>query len=169
MVTVNLSPGTSNAAVQCLEQRLIELGYTSIVGPDNSYDAASVNAVKTFQVSRGLHADGVVTSITGRQLGLRGALAPAGAARVTLIGDSTAAALRWYDEANGSTARYDVMAEKYDTLWSVESCRRLVAYSCVGRNDPTTGARFTPVSVLPLTVTCRLLFSATAPIPKLRF
>ena len=149
-VTENLSPGTVNSAVLCLEQRLIELGSASIVGPDTSYDPASVNAVMAFQTTRGLHADGIVTSITARQLGLRGALAPAGSARVTLIGDSTAAALRWYDEANNITARYDIMAEKYDTLLSAESCRRLAAISCVGRNDPITGVRSTPVSVLPL-------------------
>ncbi len=149
-VKAQLQPGVADPAVACLEQRLVELGNTSIVGPDSVYDAASVNAVMAFQTSRGMHADGIVTSITARQLGLRGALAPASSARVTLVGDSTAAAVRWYDEANNSTDRYDVMAEKYDTLLSVESCRRLVAVSCVGRNDPITGVRSTPTSVLAL-------------------
>lgn len=145
-----LSPGVVDASVVCLEQRLIELGNDNIVGPDSTYDVASVDAVKAFQTSRGLHADGVVASITGRQIGLRGALAPAGSPRVTVIGDSTVAAMRWYDEALNQTIRYDVMAEQYDTLWAVESCRRLVNPSCVGRNDPTTGVRWTPTSVLPL-------------------
>ncbi len=149
-VTTLLRPGAVGPDVACLEQRLIELGSTDIVGPDRTYDLASVNAVKAFQSSRGLFGDGIVTSVTGRQLGLRGALAPAGSARVTVIGDSTSAAMRWYDEANNTTVRYDAMAQHYDVLWSVESCRRLVSLSCVGRNDPITGIRSTPLSVLPL-------------------
>jgi peptidoglycan hydrolase-like protein with peptidoglycan-binding domain len=149
-VTVSLRPGTVNPAVACLEQRLIELGSSNIVGPDNAYDSASVAAVIAFQSSRGLHEDGIVGSITGRQLGLRGPLAPAGSARVTVIGDSTSAAIRWYDDANNQTTRYDELASKYDTILSVESCRRLVNPSCVGRNDPVTGQRYTPTSVLPL-------------------
>lgn len=149
-VTVRLNPGTVDPAVDCLEQRLIELGYTNVVGHDSSYDSASVAAVMAFQSSRGLYTDGILTSITASEMGLRGALAPAGAARVTVIGDSTSAALRWYDEANNNTVRYDVMAAKYDLLWSVESCRRLVAPSCIGRTDPGTGQKWQPVSVLPL-------------------
>jgi hypothetical protein len=149
-VTVRIAPGASDAGVPCLEQRLIELGYPGIVGPDLVYDAPSVEAVKSFQTTRGLYADGIVSSITGRQLGLRGQLAPPGAPRVTVIGDSTAAALRWYDEANNHTVRYDVMGDSYDVLWSIESCRRLVAPSCLGRTDPGDGLRWSPVSVLPL-------------------
>ena len=149
-VTVRVTPGMTDGAVPCLEQRLIELGYSGIVGPDTVYDGPSVEAVQSFQATRGLYADGIITSITGRQLGLRGPLAPAGSPRVTVIGDSTSAAMRWYDEANNSTARYDVMAGSYDVLWSVESCRRLVAPSCMGRVDPGTGLRWSPVSALPL-------------------
>lgn len=149
-VTTRVTPGMTDGAVPCVEQRLIELGYGGIVGPDTIYDGPSVEAVKSFQTSRGLYADGIVSSITGRQLGLRGALAPAGSPRVTIIGDSTSAAMRWYDEATNSTARYDVMAGSYDVLWSVESCRRLVAASCLGRVDPGDGLRWSPVSTLPL-------------------
>lgn len=149
-VTVKLYPGTVDPAVDCLEQRLIELGYTGVVGHDNSYDSASVAAVRAFQSTRGLYTDGILTSVTASELGLRGTLAPAGSARVTIIGDSTSAALRWYDEANNTTIRYDVMGGKYDLLWSVESCRRLIAPSCVGRTDPGTGNKWQPVSVLPL-------------------
>ena len=149
-VVERLSPGSVHPGVVCLEQRLIEFGYSGISGPDTTYDIGSAAAVMDFQSARGLYADGIVTSVTGRQLGLRGALAPAGAARVTVIGDSTSAAMRWYDEANNNSARYDVMADTYDLLWSVESCRRLVATSCTGRSDPGSGLKWTPVSVLPL-------------------
>lgn len=149
-VLIKITPGLVDPAIVCLEQRLIELGYPAIVGPDTTYDTTSVGAVMSFQTSRGLYADGIITSVTARQLGLRGAMPPAGSARVTVIGDSTSAAMRWFDEANNTTARYDVMANSYDLLWSSESCRRLVAASCIGRVDPGTGLRWTPVSVLPL-------------------
>ncbi len=147
-VTVRLSPGVSNSAVKCLEQRLRELTY-SVGNPDSVYDATSVNAVKSFQLKRGLYPDGIITSITGRQLGLRGAIPAAGSPAVTVLGDSTSAAMRWYDEARNETAIYDIMGTTYDLKWSVESCRRLVAASCVGRTDPGTGLRWRPVSVLP--------------------
>jgi|GEM_PF-1533066 len=149
-VTVRLAPGAVNDAVVCLEQRLIELGAAGINGPDTTYDATSVAAVRAFQTDRGLYHDGIVTSITGRQLGLRGAIPPPGAPRVTVIGDSTSAAMRWYDEAENATTRYDVLGNDYDLLWSVESCRRLVRTSCGARNDPNTGVRWTPMSALPL-------------------
>ena len=147
-VTVRLTPGMSHPAVRCLEQRLRELKY-SVGTPDALYSTASVNAVKSFQRTRGLYSDGIVTSITGRQLGLRGALPAATAPRVTVLGDSTSAAMRWYDEARNETAIYDIMGTTYDLKWSVESCRRLVAASCIGRTDPGTGLKWQPVSVLP--------------------
>mgnify|MGYP001259218306 CR=1 FL=1 len=149
-VEVGLTPGTTHSSVNCLEQRLLELGISGIVGPDSMYDSVSVNAVKAFQSSRGLYSDGVLTSVTSRELGLRGPLPPPAAPRVTVLGDSTAAAMRWYDEANNTTVRYDVIGSDYDLLWSLESCRRLVAESCVGRSDPGTNTQWRPVSVLPL-------------------
>ncbi len=148
-VTAKLSPFQVHPDVLCLEQRLVELGHDGIT-PNTTYDTASINAVKAFQQSRGLYTDGIVTSVTGRQLGLRGPLPAATAARVSVLGDSTSAAMRWYDEANNTTVRYDVMGNSYDLLWSVESCRRLVNASCTGRTDPGTGLKWTPVSVLPL-------------------
>lgn len=149
-VDVRLAPGSFNTAVTCLEQRLVELGYT-VGTPDKSYGTASVNAVKAFQTARGLYNDGIVTSVTARQLGLRGPL-PSGPSvpRVTVIGDSTSAAMRWYDEANNVTTIYDTMGTGSDLQWSVESCRRLVAASCTGRTDPGTGLKWKPISVLPL-------------------
>jgi len=149
-VNVKLTPGVSNAGVACLEQRMIELGYPGIGTPDSIYGTNTANAVKSFQNDRGLYPDGIVTSVTSRQLGLRGALPGPTAPRVTVLGDSTSAAMRWYDEANNSTLRYDKMGTGHDLLWSVESCRRLVRVSCTGRTDPGTGAKWVPVSVLPL-------------------
>ena len=147
-VTVRLSPGVRSGSVGCLERRLRALGYT-VGTPDVVYDSTSVAAVKAFQRTRGLYPDGLITSITGRQLGLRGALPPAGSPKVTVIGDSTSAAMRWYDEARNETGIYDVMGTSYDLAWSIESCKRLMAPSCVGRVDPGTGNRWIPASVLP--------------------
>lgn len=149
VLAVRLEPGDRDRAVRCLERRLRALGFR-VGDPDAEYDAASVSAVRAFQRQRGLYPDGIVTSITSRQLGLRGGLPPAGAPRITVLGDSTAAAMRWYDEARNQTTIYDVMGRRYDLVWSVESCRRLVKASCVGRIDPGTGHRWQPVSVLPL-------------------
>lgn len=149
-VTLNLAPGAVNPAVLCLEQRLVELGY-SVGTPDTSYGAASQSAVKAFQTSRGMYPHGTVTSITARQLGLRGPLPSGdGVRRVTVLGDSTSAAMRWYDEANGSSEIYDVLGTSTDLVWSVESCRRLVMASCRGRTDTVTNIQMTPVSALPM-------------------
>ena len=149
-VTARLTPGISHPEVACLEARLTELGY-DIGAADTVYDNVTFAAVGNFQSNHGLYVDGVVTSLLSRQLGLRGPL-PTGPAvpRVTVIGDSTAAAMRWYDEATNTTSIYDVMGSTYDLSWSVESCRRLVAPSCTGRTDPGVGLRWQPVSVLPL-------------------
>ena len=90
----------------------------------------------------GLYPDGVVNPIVGRQLGLRGPL-PAGEHAVTIIGDSTSAALRWTDGPT-ATQRYDIMGTTYDLKWAVESCRRLVNAGCSGRKEtasPGTSCR----------------------------
>lgn len=149
-VDVVLKPYTTNAAVTCLESRLAELGYT-VGTPNTYYDLVTAKAVKAFQTTRGLYNDGIVTSIVARQLGLRGSL-PSGpsVSKVTVIGDSTSAAMRWYDEANNVTTAFDVMGSHHDLVWSIESCRRLVSASCRGRVDPGTGLQWAPVSVLPL-------------------
>ena len=149
-VGVVLKPYAVNPAVPCLEQRMAELGYT-VGSVDTYYDPTTVKAVKAYQATRGLYTDGIVTSIVARQLGLRGSL-PAGptVSKVTVIGDSTSAAMRWYDEANNVTTAYDVMGNHHDLVWSIESCRRLVATSCRGRVDPGTGLQWAPTSVLPL-------------------
>jgi hypothetical protein len=150
-VGAKIIPNTHNIGSPCLETRLVALGYPNIGKPDLLYSAASVRAVQRFQIQRGLYPDGIVTSITARELGLRGPLPTAPAtARVTIIGDSTSASMRWYDEANDRTTIYDVMGTTYDLLWSLESCRRLVEPSCIGRVDPGTGDQWRPVSVLPL-------------------
>ena len=149
-VDVVLKPYTTNAAVTCLESRLAELGYT-VGTPNTYYDPVTAKAVKAFQTTRGLYNDGIVTSIVARQLGLRGSLPSGpGVSKVTVIGDSTSAAMRWYDEANNVTTAFDVMGSHHDLVWSIESCRRLVSASCRGRVDPGTGLQWAPVSVLPL-------------------
>lgn len=76
--------------------------------------------------------------------------APPGATRVTLIGDSTMAAMRWslYDDndtdAIANNDVREIIGNDYDLVFSAESCRRLVATSCRGREG------YVPTSVLPL-------------------
>ena len=72
------------------------------------------------------------------------------APRVSLIGDSTMAAMSWYryDNADADTAANndirEIVGNSYDLVFSAESCRRLVSPSCNGRFG------YTPRSALPL-------------------
>ncbi|MCU1500898.1 MAG: hypothetical protein JWM12_252 [Ilumatobacteraceae bacterium] len=92
---------------------------------------------------------GGVATTTAANTSTAGATPP-GAARVTLIGDSTMAALRWYkwDDGDPDTSANndirEIIGNTYDLLFSAESCRRLVAGSCRGREG------YTPSSTLPL-------------------
>jgi hypothetical protein len=69
--------------------------------------------------------------------------------QVTLLGDSTMAGMEWYqyDSDDADTAANndirEIIGAAYDLTFSAESCRRIVATSCVGR----FGTR--PASVLP--------------------
>lgn len=146
-----IAPGVSHSNVVCIEQRLIQLGYAGIGTPDTFFGAPSVESVKHFQESRGMFRTGWVTSTTARQMAIfGGVMPPANAARVTIIGDSTSAAMRWYDEANWTATRYNILGNSYDLQWALESCRRLVITSCNSRTDTVTNIRMTPVSTLPL-------------------
>ncbi|MCU1395741.1 MAG: hypothetical protein JWM34_4169 [Ilumatobacteraceae bacterium] len=68
---------------------------------------------------------------------------------VTLLGDSTMAAMQWYqydDDDPDTIANNDIreiVAQHYALNFSAESCRRLVIASCRGRFG------YTPVSLLP--------------------
>lgn len=64
--------------------------------------------------------------------------APPGAARVSLIGDSTMMSMHIYPNDD------EVIAQDYDVLLDAQSCRRLVVGSCRGRFGST------PRSLLPL-------------------
>jgi hypothetical protein len=142
--------GSNNAEVLRVEQRLNQMGLFQFT-PNTVFDNATTAAVKAFQISRGLYPDGVVHSLTSRQLALCGTGDPLSQpVKVSILGDSTVAAIRWYDEANAVSTRYDVIGNSYNLLLSVESCRRLVVTSCTGRTDPSTGFKWTPQSVLPL-------------------
>lgn len=142
--------GSNNDEVRRVETRLAELGFFGAPA-DNAFDETTAAAVRAFQTVRGLYPDGTVHTLTARQLGLCGNGNPlANPIRVTVMGDSTVAAVRWYDEAQRVSTRYDILGDTYDTILSVESCRRLVAVSCVGRTDPSTGFKWRPESVLPL-------------------
>ncbi len=76
--------------------------------------------------------------------------APPGSTKVSLIGDSTMAAMEWYsydnddaDVAANNDIR-EIVGNSYDLAFSAESCRRLVNASCRGRFGSV------PTSTLPL-------------------
>ena len=70
------------------------------------------------------------------------AAAPAGAMAVSLIGDSTMAAMEWYTGTTNDIM--GIIGNTYRLTFDAESCRRLVVASCRGR----FGGH--PVSMLPL-------------------
>ena len=53
----------------CVEWRLTGLGY-SLIGPDDWFGVSSVLAVKHYQRTNGLPADGIVDATTARRLGI---------------------------------------------------------------------------------------------------
>ncbi len=65
----SLEPGATSPRVPLLRERLQASGdYVGVASPDTVYDAALVDAVKSFQVRHGLTADGVVGPATSRAL-----------------------------------------------------------------------------------------------------
>lgn len=64
-----LRSGARSEEVRCLETTLIELGY-SLVGPDTSFGTSTKNAVRAFQRTNGLTADGVIGPRTGGAMGI---------------------------------------------------------------------------------------------------
>ena len=67
---------------------------------------------------------------------------PLDAPAVSLIGDSTMAAMQWY--ASSASDTRDIIGNSYKLTFDAESCRRIIIGSCRGRFGST------PASVLPL-------------------
>lgn len=65
-----LSHGSTGLKVRMLQRKLIELGYLA-GDPTNTFDDATLNAVKAFQTDKGLVVDGVVGYATLNKLGLK--------------------------------------------------------------------------------------------------
>lgn len=84
----------------------------------------------------------VIGSVAGPLTGYRADAAAADAMTVSLIGDSTMAAMEWY--SSSSTDILGIVANSYRMTFDAESCRRLVVPSCRGR----FGGH--PLSMLPL-------------------
>ncbi|MGI9029070.1 MAG: L,D-transpeptidase family protein [Ilumatobacteraceae bacterium] len=61
--------GTTGPEAACVEQALVALGY-ELAGPDEEFDAASVEALETFQTVNGLPIDGIAGPATAARLGI---------------------------------------------------------------------------------------------------
>jgi murein peptide amidase A len=66
--SATLREGARSSAVRCLEQMLVERGY-SVNGPDRYFGTSTTRAVKAFQKTMGLRVDGIVGPKTRQALG----------------------------------------------------------------------------------------------------
>ena len=68
-LSLRLELGDTDPEVACLESQLIAAGALSEVAPDEVFDEATDDAVRTFQAANGLVVDGTVGPQTATQLG----------------------------------------------------------------------------------------------------
>jgi peptidoglycan hydrolase-like protein with peptidoglycan-binding domain len=68
-VYITIRLGTRGSPAVCLETRLVQLGYW-LAGPNDNFDATGVTALRNFQISHGLVADGVAGIATLQALGI---------------------------------------------------------------------------------------------------
>jgi peptidoglycan hydrolase-like protein with peptidoglycan-binding domain len=62
-------PGSTGTGARCVEQRLVQLGF-SFGTPDGFFDSAAVSALRSFQYRNGVMADGIAGSRTLLRLGI---------------------------------------------------------------------------------------------------
>ena len=117
--------GTTGRAAKCVERKLVALGY-ALYGPDRRFDSTSVDAVRAYQRSKGLDADGVAGPFTLYSLGIWSGRNPYAPPPVP---------------ANSGTGRRIVYSRAQQRIWAVESNGRVVKTHLVsGRlHEPYAG------------------------------
>ena len=102
--------GTTGRAAKCLERKLVALGY-ALDGPNRRFDSTSVDAVRSYQQSKGLDADGVAGPFTLFSLGIWSGRNPYAPPLVP---------------ANSGTGRRIVYSRAMQRIWAVEADGRVV-------------------------------------------
>jgi peptidoglycan hydrolase-like protein with peptidoglycan-binding domain len=117
--------GTTGRAAMCVERKLVALGY-ALDGPNRRFDSTSVDAVRAYQRSKGLDADGVAGPFTLYSLGIWAGRNPHAPPPVP---------------ANSGTGRRIVYSRAMQRFWAVESNGRVVKTHLVsGRlHEPYAG------------------------------
>jgi peptidoglycan hydrolase-like protein with peptidoglycan-binding domain len=117
--------GTTGKAAKCVERKLVSLGY-AMYGPDKSFDGTSVDAVRAYQRSKGLNADGVAGPFTLWALGIWSGPNPHGPPPLP---------------ANSGTGRRVVYSRAMQRVWAVDEQGNVVKTHLVsGRlHEPYAG------------------------------
>jgi peptidoglycan hydrolase-like protein with peptidoglycan-binding domain len=124
-VTTTVKWGTSGPAAKCVERRLVVLGY-ALYGPNRTFDSTSVDAIRAYQRSKGLTADGVAGPFTLFSLKIWGGRNPH---------------LPPPLPANSGTGRRVVYSRAMQRVWAVDGDGRVVKTHLVsGRlHEPYAG------------------------------
>jgi peptidoglycan hydrolase-like protein with peptidoglycan-binding domain len=117
--------GSTGPAAKCVERRLVALGY-ALYGPNRTFDSTSVDAIRAYQRSKGLTADGVAGPFTLFSLRIWGGRNPH---------------LPPPLPANSGTGRRVVYSRAQQRVWAVDSGGRVVKTHLVsGRlHEPYAG------------------------------
>jgi peptidoglycan hydrolase-like protein with peptidoglycan-binding domain len=102
--------GTTGPAARCLERKLVAIGF-ALDGPNRRFDSTSVDAVRAYQRSKGLDADGVAGPFTLFALGIWSGRNPYAPPPVP---------------ANSGTGRRIVYSRAMQRIWAVEANGRVV-------------------------------------------
>ena len=97
--------GTIGSRSKCVERKLVALGY-ALYGPNRRFDATAVDALRAYQASKGLDADGIAGPFTLFSLGLWSGHNPYGPPPVP---------------ANSGTGRRIVYSRAMQRIWAIEA------------------------------------------------
>jgi peptidoglycan hydrolase-like protein with peptidoglycan-binding domain len=97
--------GTIGRRSMCVERKLVVLGY-ALDGPDRNFDATAVDALRAYQASKGLDADGIAGPFTLFSLGIWSGHNPYGPPPVP---------------ANSGTGRRIVYSRAMQRIWAIEA------------------------------------------------
>jgi peptidoglycan hydrolase-like protein with peptidoglycan-binding domain len=140
-IATTITRGSTGPAALCVERKLVSLGY-ALAGPDRSFDATSVDALRAYQRSKGLTVDGVAGPMTLYSLGIWSgpppALAlPANSGSGRRVVYSRARQRVWAVDADGTVVKTHLVSgrlyEPYAGTYSVYS-RSLYTYSTADPN-----------------------------------